>query len=128
MTIEALNLALDDLQQNSAAMQALRTTCPEDWRKRYVALRRKAQMAIQSIADAGEACFRTGICRHLETDYRNALNGMRARIAMHQAEWPVVVVDPNDPAYRESVSQAVAAVQAFEEVVSRMVSSGRAAA
>ncbi len=128
MTIEALNEALGALQQSGAEMRVLRTTCPENWRKAYVGLRRQAQLAVQNIADAGEACFNAGTCRHLEGEFRNALNSMRSAIAFHQANWPAVAVDPQEAEYCASVKVVYASIRDFEDVVARMLSSGRAAA
>lgn len=128
MNLTALSVAFEELRQNSLAMRTLRATCPDDWRKSYVNLRRKAQLAVQGIAVAGEACFQSGLCRHLEKDFRNALNTMRSTIAYHQANWPVVALDPDNADYRKSFGEVDAAVQAFQNVVAQMLSSGRAAA
>lgn len=128
MTIEALGHALANVQQISAEMLALRKACPPDWRKMYVAMRRKSQLGIQTIGDVGEACFRAGICTHFEAEFRNALNSMRSAVAFHQAKWPVVVVDPKNPEYSASLQEVLTKIRQFEDVVGRMLTEGRAAA
>lgn len=128
MTLEALGHALANMQQISAEMLALRKACPPDWRKTYVAMRRKAQVGIQNVGDVGEACFRAGVCTHFEAEFRNALNGMRSAVAFHQAKWPVVVVDPKNPEYSASLQVVMTEIRRFEDVVGRMLSVGRAAA
>lgn len=128
MTIEALTRAFGDVQQLSAEMFSLRAACPPGWRKTYVAMRRQAQINIQNVGDAGEACFRAGICTHLEAEFRGALNAMRAAVAFHQAQWPVVVVEPQNLEYCASLQEVMKAIRVFEDVVERMLSVGRAAA
>lgn len=118
-----LRSAMDDTQQLWSEMDALRTERAPDWRKRFVATRRRQQMLHQRIADCAEECFRQGYGCDVEPAFRRAINLLRSSIALHQANWPVVSIDLDDPLYREAVNEASTHSQALLHVVERILAS-----
>lgn len=128
VSLKALEDSLGEVERVLATMAQLRGSRPEGWRKAYVALRRASQAAVQQSADAAEACFRAGLGCANEAEFRSALNGMRSTVAYHQASWPVVVVDLDNPEYRAALQEVVVSINLFREVAGRLVSSIRNAA
>ncbi len=123
---DSLRSAMDETQLLWSEMDALRTERAPDWRKRFVAARRRQQILHQQIADAADACFRQGYAREIEPEFRRAINLLRSTIALHQATWPVVSIDLDDPAYKEAVSAATVHSQALVDAVEHIIASGAA--
>ena len=105
-----MNDAVTQLRETVAEWNATRfelarlaTERDGDWRLRTVRLRRKLQDQIAQIAliltrlDVAPA-----MAGEIEA-LRRALSALRAQLAMHQANWPAVSLQPDDPEYRASV-------------------------
>jgi len=91
-----------------------------DWRLRTVRLRRKLQDQIAQIAL---------ILTHLDVaptmageieSFRRALSALRAQLAMHQASWPAVSIQPDDAEYRASVASLRGANETFAKAAEQL--------
>lgn len=70
----------------------------DGWKKRSIAQRRETQELFSNWRSALEAAD-----KDKSGQARDAFSKMRSAIALHQAEWPVVAIDLDDPEYQRSV-------------------------
>lgn len=132
-----MSIARDTLRDTVAAwdltrfeMARLATERGDDWRLATVRLRRKLQdqIALITTAMAGlDASLTSG--EEFEA-FRRALSTVRTQLAMHQAQWPVVSIEPENADYKASAAAlrgcndalAQAAAQFFQHMKSRLQS------
>lgn len=85
-------------------MARLATERGDDWRLATVRLRRKLQDQIAVIGAAmGGVDASLTAAEEFET-FRRALSAVRSQLAMHQAQWPVVSIEPENPDYKASAA------------------------
>lgn len=85
-------------------MARLATERGDDWRLATVRLRRKLQDQIGVIAAAmGGLDASLMAAAEFET-LRRALSAVRSQLAMHQAQWPVVSIEPENADYKASAA------------------------
>ena len=129
-----MSIARDALRDTVAAwdltrfeMARLATERGDDWRLATVRLRRKLQDQIALIAAAMAGLdARLTLAEEFET-VRRALSTVRTQLAMHQAQWPVVSIEPENPDYKASAAAlrhsndalAQAAARFFQHMKSR---------
>ncbi len=129
-----MSIARDALRDTVAAwdltrfeMARLATERGDDWRLATVRLRRKLQDQIALIAAAMASLdARLTLAEEFET-FRRALSAVRTQLAMHQAQWPVVSIEPENPDYKASAAAlrhsndalAQAAARFFQHMKSR---------
>ncbi len=129
-----MSIARDTLRDTVAAwdltrfeMARLATERGDDWRLATVRLRRKLQDQIALIAAAMAGLdARLTLAEEFET-FRRALSAVRTQLAMHQAQWPVVSIEPENPDYKASAAAlrhsndalAQAAARFFQHMKSR---------
>lgn len=91
----------------------------DGWRRDLIELRRALQAQITLVSQTIDE-------RAADDALREALNQMRSKVALHQANWPAVAIDRADPAYRASVQDVRAANNAFMALAERARSEPRA--
>lgn len=96
------------LQLHVSKLTRMTTARAEGWRKAYVQLRREIMDLIGAVARSAETVPLA------ERDAaRDLVRRLRHEASLHQAEWPVVRIDLDDPAYvrsRRTVEEAVSDV------------------
>lgn len=92
-----------------------------EWRRRLVTLRSELQDSLVGMRAAVQRCeadgYDAGICR----EFASALSTMRSVLALHQANWPAVAIEPSDPAYRRSTQDLRRAGSVFRETTSGLI-------
>lgn len=92
-----------------------------EWRRRLVDLRRGLQDSLVGMRTAVQRCEAegsdAGICR----EFASALSTMRSVLALHQARWPAVAIEPSDPAYRQSTQDLRRAGSVFREIARGLI-------
>lgn len=115
--LEQFRSAVEELEtiQQQLASVAKEQGC--DWRRELIDLRRKLQMQIGVVAAA------IGNTPSLSRDSERgpalseALSKMRSALALHQANWPAVSIDPASFQYAQSTATVRAANRAFIDLV-----------
>lgn len=90
--------AIQELQDLLSHSSTLNADVPEH-RMKAIQLRRQFSKTFGAIAASGNDLF-AGSER--EGTFRNEFSKMRSAMALHQASWPIVAVNYDDPAYRAS--------------------------
>ncbi|WP_010161938.1 hypothetical protein [Sphingomonas sp. PAMC 26617] len=104
--LEAVNL-LETLHNNAARLG-------NDWlvknRRQAVDLRRKITALHAEISRAGDETFRD---TPQYSEFRSQFSKLRSAIALHQASWPIVAIDTENPEYLSSVQSTREASRQF---------------
>lgn len=117
MCITSVNSEVVRLRVCFADLSRLTATRPSDWRKRYVGLRRTANECLGRMAAYADLAGDEPAVRPLVIQLVHL-------VSLHQAEWPVVAIDLDDPAY---VSSRVS-IEATLDRLGRLASQARRAA
>ena len=115
--IQGLRAAGIELGEVAARLQELAKEKPEGWKKEYVELRRLLHLRMDVAADRGEAVFRTGAAQEHAPAFREALRKLRHALALHQANWPVITISPENPEYRASMLDVMQAHQGLNAII-----------
>lgn len=118
--IQGLRAAGIELDEVATRLQQLAREKPEGWKKEYVELRRLLHLRMDVAADRGEAVFRTGAAHEHAPAFREALRKMRHALALHQANWPVITISPDNPDYQASMLDVVRAHQNLNGAIERI--------
>lgn len=105
MTVDGADDLREAMAELNAISQRLRDLARSEgagWKKEYVAARRDLQNQLVIVDRCGTACFK-GIASDLVAEFRATLSRFRHLLSLHQAEWPVVCIAPEDPEYRRSM-------------------------
>lgn len=103
-----------DILNNSAASDA-------NWKLTLISLRRDLQNRLGLMREALKACETRGAdperCRTLDHE----LSKLRSAIAGHQADWPAVIIDVENPAYKESLAKLRDVSAAFHRAAGELI-------
>lgn len=108
----------------------IRTPLRKDdgWKRDLIGLRRQLQMLFTQLAEVSNQIALTVPDSPVSLEYRERLSQVRHKVALHQADWPVVQIDVEDPKHRASVEGIRTACQNFiaaaEQAVIALRSSG----
>jgi hypothetical protein len=94
------------------------------WKRDFIGHRRQLLKFIIELANVSEAVDQALQDPGLSAQYREALSRMRHKVALHQADWPVVQIDHRNPDYlasHESVRAANSNFIATAEKVLRVL-------
>jgi hypothetical protein len=80
-----------------------------------VELRRKLAQQIAALRNAAEQDARVTSDSSVSKVFREKFAAMRAATAIHQANWPVVTADPNNPVFIKSASNVMQTQKSFSE-------------
>lgn len=81
-----------------------------DHRKEAIKIRRQISEQLAAISSAARDAFPD---RPSDTAFKNEFSKMRSAMAFHQASWPIVSVDYDDAAYRDSEARLRNSCQEF---------------
>lgn len=81
----------------------------QDWQRTLVGIRRQTAAGIAELSAAARVWSAPGEADEEYSTLGRAVNKVRRTLAMHQALWPAVSIDPSDPQFRASVVQVVTA-------------------
>jgi hypothetical protein len=118
--IQGLRAAGIELDEVGTRLQQLAKEKPEGWKKEYVGLRRLLHLHMDVAAERGEAVFRTGAAQDHAPAFREALRKMRHALALHQANWPVIAISPDNPDYRASMFDVIRAHQDLNRIIKQI--------
>jgi len=103
---EAFKAALNELEAAQAELRGIVHTGQEGWwRNELVRKRRAMAMLVSRLAEQLDDFERQADRAMPTAGIREKLSEFRSALAMHQATYPVVVIERNDNAYRRSVDQ-----------------------
>jgi hypothetical protein len=117
MSIPSVRSEVVRLRLCFADLSRLAASRPADWRKQHLALRRTANECLGRMAGHADLIGDDPAIRSL---VRQLLH----LVSLHQAEWPVVDIDLDDPAY---VSSRVAIESTLDLLASAVDKARRAA-
>ena len=100
----------------------------DSWKREFVGLRRELQALLSQLGDLSDELAGAGLDDKLSVLFRDCLVQMRRKVALHQADWPVVQIDTDNPTYRASVEGVREANQKFRAVADEALKSLRTAA
>lgn len=100
----------------------------DGWKREFVGLRRELQALLSQFGDLSNELAGAGLDAKTSALFRERLVEMRRKIALHQANWPVVQINSDDPPYRASVEGVREANQKFIALADEALKSLRAAA
>ena len=120
VALDALRQAFADMQQLLQIADALQKQQPADWRRTFVGTRREMQAVLQRVITSAEQCFDAGVGEDLRSPFREASNKWRTVLALHQANWPVVSIDPSNPDYQQSLQGLLIVRVEFEGLVRQL--------
>ena len=108
-----IEAALDRIMYIHGQFEALSASVVAGWEREYLEMRRALQEQSTLLARTDEDLRLSDEDRR---NFREALGKMRSVTALHQAEWPVVSIVQQDPAYRDSIAGVAQAFQHFAMV------------
>lgn len=120
--LEAFRESVSELQRVQVALGGIDKDNGHDWRREFIDLRRKLQLQISNVATAANGSRRLSGDDGLAREVKSALSRMRSTLALHQANWPAVAIDGDNPAYVRSTASVRDANKAFMEVARRVLS------
>lgn len=100
----------------------------DSWKREFVGLRRELQALLSQIGDLSNELAGAGLDAGTSALFRECLVQMRHKVALHQADWPVVHINSDDPVYRASVEGVREANQKFLAVADGALKSLRSGA
>jgi len=115
MSISSVRSEIVVLKVCFADLARLSASRPADWRKQYLALRRTASECLGRMARHADLVDDEATIRPLVVQLVHL-------VSLHQAEWPVVAIDLDDPAYtssRVSIEATLARLASAVEQVRR---------
>lgn len=112
-TTDRLERAIDEYNKLHQRMLKAPFLGDDGWKREFVGLRRELQALLSRMASLSEELAGAGVGAGTTTLFRECLAQMRHRVALHQADWPVVQIDSDSPVYRASVEGVREANQRF---------------
>ena len=97
--------AIDDLDATRKQMRQLMSDQPANWKTDYAKLRPVFQEQTARSIGLTDAWLRQKGDQALLAKYREMVNHASARLAAHQARYPVLVLDGNNPDYIASFKE-----------------------
>lgn len=110
--VHRFSVAVGNLERTQLAIAGI-STVEEGWRQRLIDLRRQLQAEIGALGEIAGGM--AGLHRDSEAGARfwDALARMRTAVALHQARWPAVAIEPGDGDYLRSVANVRSANREF---------------
>ena len=99
----------------------------EKWRNRLIDIRREMQAQINGMGVALSDCSAKGAGASTCQMLRGEISKLRSALALHQATWPAVAIDVNDPSYRSSLVKLRGANEQFRSAASIAIAKLKAA-
>lgn len=99
-------------------------TDPE-WKREFIEMRRQLQSQLVTVVAAADRCAQIKSNPESATKLREGWTKMRSTLALHQANWPAVRIDQDDPGYRDSVNKTRATNWAFVDLARQIIADVR---
>lgn len=106
--------ALDKLEKVHLQLESLSVGAEPGWQKEYLQSRRMLQEQINRLCQADAELKLSG---EDSRRFRDAFGKFRTVTALHQADWPVVDIERQNPAYSQSAAHVGQAYQNFMTVM-----------
>ncbi|WP_449473305.1 hypothetical protein [Sphingobium chungangianum] len=106
--------ALVRLEQVHKQLGELSTGAEPGWEKQYLQARRTLQEQINRLCQADA---QLNLSHEDSRRFRDAFGKFRTATALHQADWPVVEIDRQNPAYSQSAANVGQTYQQFMTVM-----------
>ena len=106
--------ALDKLAQVHSRLGSLSIEAEPGWEKEYLQMRRMLQEQISRLCQADA---QLNLSDEDSRRFRDAFSKFRTATALHQADWPVVDINRQDPAYSKSAAHVGQTYQDFMTVM-----------
>lgn len=106
---------IQKLQKIHTDLAVISERTDEQRKLELVQLRRQLAIQIGVISAQADKSFLTDADHTVALEFRSLLSAMRRGIALHQANWPAVKVDEQNPDYRQSIQQAREANSRFRD-------------
>jgi seryl-tRNA(Sec) selenium transferase len=112
-SLAALEEALREFENTRAQIVRNSAESNPQWRQSLVNLRRTLQDSVAKMRAALSVYENDGGNKQYCAAFAKALSSMRNAIAIHQAEWPAVSIEIENPEYNESVQRLRATANDF---------------
>lgn len=96
--------ALEAVEETRNSLKSLALTKPEGWVKDYAVRRASLREKMGTLVAAGQAWFRGARDEAAAQEFAGLLEASKSAMERHQARWPVVVIDHDNPQYVESMA------------------------
>ena len=96
--------ALEAVEDTRSKLKNLALTKPETWVKDYAVLRASLREKMATLVSTGQAWFREARDEAAAQEFARLLEASKTAMERHQARWPVVVIDHDNPQYVESMA------------------------
>jgi hypothetical protein len=97
--------ALKAVEETRSALKNLAQSKPDDWVKQYALLRASLGEKMGRLSASGSAWFRERRDTAGDEKFSELLAASKTAMERHQARWPVVVIDHNNPEYLNSMAK-----------------------
>lgn len=96
-------------------------TRPEGWQRNYVVFRRTMHERLAKVGTTG--CRLLAARGDLATlrQFEDALARYRHLVTLHQVDWPVVTIDPDDPDYQRSRERVATEYHDFVQLLDEIL-------
>jgi hypothetical protein len=95
------------------------------WKKEFIEMRRQLQVQLTAVAAAADRCNQIKSNPEAASQLREGWTKMRSALALHQANWPAVRIDRENPGYIDSVSKTRTTNWAFVELARKIITETR---
>ena len=119
--LEELTRAFDEFERIQSDITVIGSQPVEGWQKRLVEQRRTLQANIVRLREAGVACDGGRVAGKALAEYQQALSAMRTAMALHQAQWPAVTIDQENPDYQQSQLAVRKATGHFRTIAKQLI-------
>jgi hypothetical protein len=109
----SLSQALDRLEEVQAGFAEITGRTDERWRHDMITQRRLLSAQVAEVGRLADPWIAARNDAETTRAYRERFSRMRSAAALHQAAWPVVSLDPENPEYRSSALNARQCNRAF---------------
>jgi len=118
--ILALRQKLDRFGNIGEEFGRLVQSQPEGWRRNHIAIRRDLQATIADLGATGRRILAERGDPAKLREFENLHAHYRRVVSLHQADWPVVIIDPENPDYLRSREEASDAYLEFVKALEQM--------
>lgn len=109
--------ALKAVEETRSTLRSLALNKPDDWVKQYATLRASLGKKMDRLVACGNAWFRECGDAAGGEKFAELVAASKTAMEKHQARWPVVVIDHNNPEYVGSMAKVDACTADFAKFI-----------
>lgn len=110
-----LTAVLVEMERLEQALEGVFDQPPEDWREIYASTRRQISLCItEMVALAQDELAMSSVDNR---SLQEAASSFSARVKQHQQDWPLDIIDPDDPHCKKSFWEIRNASTAFKALM-----------